>query len=111
MLTIGIKVGITELLLVRSNAQVKVAILKKLKKKKKKKKKISSASTNLCKHLSRDTMFTLSKYLENLDYLLCTHKSPFIDLHQFSREKWISLSPQIQIVFYIWYSLLGLNHA
>jgi hypothetical protein len=59
MLTIGIKVGITELLLVRSNAQVKVAILKKLKKKKKKKKKkISSASTNLCKHLSRDTMFT-----------------------------------------------------
>ena len=43
----------------------------------------------LCKHLSLRS--TLSKYLENLDFLLCTHKSTFIDLHQFSREKWISL--------------------
>jgi hypothetical protein len=43
-----------------SNAQVKGAILKILKKKKKKKtsEKISSASPKLCKHLSRDTMFT-----------------------------------------------------
>jgi hypothetical protein len=54
MLTIGIKVGITT---GKFNAQVKGAILKK-KKKKKKKKKISSASPKLCKHLSRDTMFT-----------------------------------------------------
>ena len=62
-----------------------------------------------CKHLSLRS--TLSKYLENLDYLL-------IDLHQFSREKWISLfevgsitGPQIKIVFYIRYRLLGLNQA
>ena len=48
-----------------------------------------TSSNSYCKHLSLRS--TLSKYLENLDYLLCTHKSTFIDLHQFFREKWISL--------------------
>ena len=42
----------------------------------------NSYFNSYCKHLSLRS--TLSKYLENLDYLL-------IDLHQFSREKWISL--------------------
>jgi hypothetical protein len=49
----------------------------------------NSYFNSYCKHLSLRS--TLSKYLENLDYLLCTHKSTFIDLHQFSHEKWISL--------------------
>ena len=66
------------------------------------------------KHLSLGS--TLSKYLENLDYLLCTHKSTFIDLHQFSREKWISLfevgsKPSNKNSVLYSYSLLGLNHA
>ena len=42
----------------------------------------NSYFNSYCKHLSLRS--TLSKYLENLDYLLCTHKSTFIDLHQFS---------------------------
>ena len=49
----------------------------------------NSYFNSCCKHLSLRS--TLSKYLELLDYLLCPHKSTFIDLHQFSREKWISL--------------------
>jgi hypothetical protein len=49
----------------------------------------NSHFNSYCRHLSLRSI--LSKYLENLDYLLCAHKSTFIDLHQFSREKWISL--------------------
>ena len=49
----------------------------------------NSYFNSYCKHLSLRSTF--SKYLENLDYLLCTHKSTIIDLHQFSCEKWISL--------------------
>ena len=54
---------------------------------------LTSSNSNFnsyCKHLSLRSI--LSKHLENLDYLLCTHKTTFIDLpDQFSREKWISL--------------------
>ena len=49
----------------------------------------NSYFNSYCKHLSLRS--TLSKYLDNLDYLLCSHRSTFIDLHQFSWEKWISL--------------------
>ena len=49
----------------------------------------NSYFNSYCKHLSLRS--TLSKYLEILDYLLCSHRTTFIDLHRFSREKWISL--------------------